>query len=137
MIEVWLFYNLFTYIKLNCFTIADVELPSFGLTCPRNIKQYADKTKNFTSITWPPVVATDNSGIKPLVIITGKRSIYYEGRHEIVYNATDRAGNYKICKFYVNVEGKLYAFILLIGAMSKVYQFSKQFTQNKAIRFSF
>lgn len=56
--------------------------------------------------------AIDNSGIIPVVMISGKRSIYYEGRHEIVYNATDNTGNYKICKFYVTVEGKLDGSIL-------------------------
>ena len=83
-------------------------MPSFGLTCPNDIKRYADKAKNYTEITWPPVVATDNSGITPNVTITGVESIYYKGNHEIVYNATDEAGNYKICKFYVTVEGKLH-----------------------------
>lgn len=82
----------------------DVESPSFGLTCPTDIKQNADRAKNYTNISWPPVVATDNSEIAPTVIITGKMSKYYEGKHEVIYNATDEAGNYKICKFYVTVE---------------------------------
>lgn len=86
---------------------SDVERPSFGLTCPGDIKRYADRSKNYTAVTWIPVEATDNSGMPPNVTSSGVESRYYEGKHEIVYNATDEAGNYKICKFHVTVEGKL------------------------------
>lgn len=84
---------------------ADVERPSFGLTCPGDIKRYADKGKNYTEVTWSPVEATDNSGMPPNVTSSGVESRYYNGKHEVVYNATDEAGNYKICKFHVIVEG--------------------------------
>ena len=85
-----------------------MESPSFGLTCPGDIEQYADESKNYTTIKWSSVVATDNSGVIPTVRSIGVESTYYEGKHEVVYNATDEAGNYKICKFYVVVKGKLF-----------------------------
>lgn len=85
-----------------------MERPSFGSSCPSDVKRFADKGKNYTEITWPPVVATDNSGIRPNVTSSGVESRYYKGKHEVVYNATDEKGNYKICRFYVTVEGKLF-----------------------------
>ena len=85
-----------------------MESPSFGLTCPNDIEQYAEMSKNFTTVTWSPVVATDNSGIEPTVRSIGVQSTYYEGKHEVLYNATDEAGNSKSCKFHVVVKSKLY-----------------------------
>lgn len=86
----------------------DVETPSFRLTCPSDIRQYADKGKNYTTINWLPVVATDNSGLVPTVTSSGVKNIYYQGKQEVIYNASDAAGNYRICRFHVTVEGKPY-----------------------------
>ncbi|PFX23098.1 sushi, von Willebrand factor type A, EGF and pentraxin domain-containing protein 1-like isoform X2 [Stylophora pistillata] len=82
----------------------DVESPSFGLTCPSDIKTYADKGKNYTQVSWPPVIATDNSGLAPNVTSRGVQGIYYSGKYEVSYNASDGAGNFKICKFHISVE---------------------------------
>ena len=84
-----------------------MERPSFGSTCPYDIKRYADRAKNYTAVSWPPVIATDNSGVTPNVVSTGVTSIYYTGRHTVTYNASDEAGNSRICKFYVIIEGKM------------------------------
>ena len=85
-----------------------MERPSFGVTCPSDIKHYADRAKNYTTVTWAPVVASDNSGVVPSVteygVPTGNR--FYQGRHRVIYNASDAAGNYKVCMFHVTVEGK-------------------------------
>ena len=83
-----------------------MESPSFGFTCPSDIKRYADRAKNYTTVTWPPVIATDNSEVTPSVVPSGVSNIYYIGRHQVMYRASDEAGNYKLCKFYVTVEGK-------------------------------
>ena len=87
-------------------TSLDVESPSFGSTCPSDMRRYADRAKNSTTVTWPAVLATDNSGMAPNVSPTNVKSNYYKGRHLVIYNASDEAGNYKTCKFYVTVEGK-------------------------------
>ncbi|XP_022794659.1 sushi, von Willebrand factor type A, EGF and pentraxin domain-containing protein 1-like [Stylophora pistillata] len=79
----------------------DEESPSFGFTCPSDIKRYADKGKNYTTLTWPTVVATDNSGKKPNLSSSGVKSVYYNGKHEVVYNASDDSMNYKICRFHI------------------------------------
>ena len=84
-----------------------MERPSFGSTCPYDIKRYADRAKNYTAVSWPPVIATDNSGVTPNVVSTGVTSIYYTGRHTVTYNASDEAGNSRICTFYVIIEGKM------------------------------
>ena len=84
----------------------DVQSPSFGVTCPSDIKRFADRGKNFTAVTWPAVIATDNSGVVATFTKSGVRSIFYRGKHLVLYNATDEAGNYKTCTFFVVVEGK-------------------------------
>jgi len=85
-----------------------VERPSFGVTCPSDIKHYADKAKNYTTVNWATVVATDNSGVVLSLVEYGVPTAnrFYQGRHQVTYNATDAAGNYKVCMFYVAVEGK-------------------------------
>ena len=85
----------------------DVENPSFGVTCPSDIKRFADRGNTFTAVTWPTVIATDNSGAVPTLTKTGVKNIFYRGRHLVSYKATDEAGNYKTCKFFVTVEGKI------------------------------
>ena len=83
-----------------------MESPSFGVTCPSDIRRFADRGKNYTTVTWDPVIATDNSGVAPNVTVSGVKSTYVQGRHLVMYHATDEAENYKACKFYVTVEGK-------------------------------
>ena len=83
-----------------------MESPSFGSTCPYDIKRYADRAKNYTAVSWPAVVATDNSGVTPNVFSTGVTNIYHTGRHTVTYNVSDEAGNSRICKFYVFIEGR-------------------------------
>ena len=85
-----------------------MERPSFGVTCPSDIKRYAERAKNYTTVNWSPVVATDNSGVVPNMTEYGVpiANRFYEGRHQVIYNASDAAGNYRICKFHVTVEGK-------------------------------
>ena len=83
-----------------------MESPSFGFTCPSDIRRYADRAKNYTTVTWPSVTATDNSGVAPNVFTIGVKSIYYTGKQLVMYNASDKAGNYEVCKFYVIIEGK-------------------------------
>ena len=86
-----------------------MERPSFGVTCPEDIKRYADWAKNYTTVTWSPVVAVDNSGVVPNVAEYGMpiANRFYQGRHEVIFNASDEAGNYRICQFHVTIEGKL------------------------------
>ena len=85
-----------------------MERPSFGVTCPSNIKHYADRAKNYTTVNWAPVIATDNSGVVSRMTEYGVPTAngFYQGRHRVTYNASDTAGNYKVCVFFVTVEGK-------------------------------
>lgn len=87
--------------------LLDVESPSFGVTCPSDIKRFADRGQNYTTVNWNPVIATDNSGVAPNVTTSGVKSIYVKGKHLVMYKASDEAGNSKICKFHVSVLGRL------------------------------
>ena len=98
-----------------------MERPLFGVTCPSSdINRYADRAKNYTTVNWPPVIATDNSGMATNVtqhgVPTGNK--FYEGRHEVIYNASDAAGNYRICRFHVTVKSKLFFTLLLSNGRS-------------------
>ena len=99
--------------KQGVLLVLDRESPSFGRTCPDGFRATADKGKSYTTVSWLPVVATDNSGIDPVVTSSGVTPKYYKGKHLVVYNASDQAGNFKICQFYISVDGRLSnAFIL-------------------------
>ena len=98
-----------------------MESPSFGLTCPGDIKRFAERAKNYTTITWSEVEATDNSGETPTVTVTGVRRMYYVGKHLIVYKARDEARNFKLCQFHVTIEGKIKEFFLVSSAVYTVY----------------
>ena len=98
-----------------------MESPSFGLTCPGDIKRFAERAKNYTTITWSEVEATDNSGVTPTVTVTGVRRMYYVGKHLIVYKARDEARNFKLCQFHVTIEGKIKEFFLVSSAVYTVY----------------
>ena len=83
-----------------------MESPSFGVTCPSDIRRFADRGKNYTTVNWDPVIATDNSGVPPNVDTSGVKSTYDKGKHVVMYKASDEAGNSKICKFHVSVLGR-------------------------------
>lgn len=102
-----------------------MESPSFGLTCPGDIKRFAERAKNYTTITWSKVEATDNSGVTPTVTVTGVRRMYYVGKHLIVYKARDEARNFKLCQFHVTIEGKRKVINLVSSAVCTVYFESK------------
>ena len=102
-----------------------MESPSFGLTCPGDIKRFAERAKNYTTITWSEVEATDNSGVTPTVTVTGVRRMYYVGKHLIVYKARDEARNFKLCQFHVTIEGKSKVINLVSSAVCTVYFESK------------
>ena len=102
-----------------------MESPSFGLTCPGDIKRFAERAKNYTTITWSEVEATDNSGVTPTVTVTGVRRMYYVGKHLIVYKARDEARNFKLCQFHVTIEGKSKVINLVSSTVCTVYFESK------------
>ena len=72
------------------------------------------KGTNYTTVTWNPVKATDNSGVEPNVSASGVENVYYKGKHLVTYIARDEAGNNKSCTFYVAVEGNAIYFSISI-----------------------
>ena len=85
--------------------LADVEKPSFGKTCPQGMRVYAERGVNYTRVTWPPVLVTDNSKQLPVTVSTGVMSTYDIGKHAVTYTSTDTAGNKATCSFEIIVEG--------------------------------
>ena len=85
--------------------VADTEKPSFN--CPPEKTVFADEGQTTASVEWDQVVANDNSGHVNLAVspdVTPPH-VFVEGRHIVVYTATDPSGNTKLCDFRVNVEG--------------------------------
>ena len=116
--------------------LLDKESPSFGGTCPDGLRTTADKGKSYTTVSWPPVVATDNSGINPVVTSSGVTPKYYIGKHLVKYNASDQAGNSKICQFYISVDGKLsIALIPLATTYCNTFCFMANNIHEKITRF--
>ena len=86
---------------------ADEEPPSYGNSCPQDIRKYTDKNDD-VYITWTPPKSTDNSGEPTSVRKTGLSgsSKYPVGTTTITYSAKDTAGLTTICSFSISVISK-------------------------------
>ena len=100
---------LFAYF-LFCFFPSDIQAPSFNETCPSAQTVLADEGKTSATVSWGPVIATDND--QALVSVSPNVTSPYEfaeGGHTLIYTATDRSGNTRFCHFRVTVLGKKHA----------------------------
>ncbi|XP_022807492.1 sushi, von Willebrand factor type A, EGF and pentraxin domain-containing protein 1-like isoform X2 [Stylophora pistillata] len=87
------------------FFCQDLEAPSFGETCPLARSVLADEGKTSATISWEPVIASDND--QAIVTVTPHVTsphIFSEGSHSVTYTATDPSGNVKFCYFQVTVQ---------------------------------
>lgn len=95
-------------LKFSCFIlILDIQAPSFNETCPSNLSVLADEGQTSATVSWGPVIATDND--RALVTVTPNITSPYafsEGGHTLAYKATDPSGNKRFCHFRVTVVGK-------------------------------
>jgi len=84
----------------------DNEAPSFGETCPSPHSVFAEEGKTSATVTWGPVIATDNdqSNVTVSPEVTSPH-VFSEGSHTVVYTATDPSGNTKLCYFHLTVQG--------------------------------
>ena len=69
---------------------------------PQQKKERA--TQLYRGLQWLLQTILVSIQLLPQVGVTPK---YYKGKHLVVYNASDQAGNFKICQFYVSVDGRL------------------------------
>ncbi|XP_033099723.1 uncharacterized protein LOC117103263, partial [Anneissia japonica] len=85
-------------------TVEDFEPPEFT-NCPDNITETTDERVNYTMVSWSPVTAEDNSLVEPNIESShNSNDSFYIGTVEVVFTATDNAGNEATCSFFVTVE---------------------------------
>ncbi|XP_035694585.1 sushi, von Willebrand factor type A, EGF and pentraxin domain-containing protein 1-like [Branchiostoma floridae] len=84
-------------------TCIDIEPPSF-IYCPRDITVYADRGDTGALVNWTLPVAEDNSGENPTLTWNICPCVLPVGEYDVVYVATDDAGNQQTCEFTVKVD---------------------------------
>ncbi|XP_038072761.1 uncharacterized protein LOC119741140 isoform X2 [Patiria miniata] len=81
------------------------NLAPMAVSCPNDTIIPADPGVNFTVVTWPPVVISDNVGVTSLDVSHPNGSTFYIGSVMVSYIASDLAGNTApSCNFTVTVE---------------------------------
>ena len=99
--------NLINELIETLYIPADLERPRM-LSCPDDIKH--ETNRNEIRVMWPYPEFEDNFDRPPVQLrITSNRNpgvLFPWGRYEVVYTATDRAGNSGNCKFFVEVGRK-------------------------------
>lgn len=87
---------------------SDVEAPKFTF-CPSTILKGTDPGSNTSHVVWRIPTASDNSGATVTVTLEkgpSPGSQLGAGKYDIVYNATDLAGNTaRDCSFSIIVKG--------------------------------
>ena len=78
-------------------------------SCPMDIKKQTNK--NEIRVTWAYPVFEDNFDRPPVQLrITSNRNpgaLFPWGRYQVLYTASDRAGNKATCEFFIEVGRKL------------------------------
>ncbi|XP_071103521.1 sushi, von Willebrand factor type A, EGF and pentraxin domain-containing protein 1-like [Haliotis cracherodii] len=91
------------------FECSDIEDPVFT-NCPsQTIHQQAAHGQDVTAVTWPQIIATDNSGNVPSILPLGgynrTSGLFPPGVHVVAFDAEDDTGNKATrCTFAVNVD---------------------------------
>ena len=87
--------------------------------CPDDIVM-DDVTTAEIRVHWQQPTATDNSGVQPALHSTRESGEYFAvpGSYEILYTATDGAGNEARCSFRITLERKYGTFLFKALARS-------------------
>ncbi|XP_030830190.1 uncharacterized protein LOC588928 isoform X5 [Strongylocentrotus purpuratus] len=83
-------------------TVRDTEDPVIG--CLSDITVNSTAGQSNAIVSWTPPNATDNSGSYELTFNTAVGASFEIGSFEVIYIASDDAGNTDRCTFFVNVE---------------------------------
>ncbi|XP_072175625.1 uncharacterized protein [Diadema setosum] len=83
-------------------TVTDDEKPTFS-GCPQNITTRTDPGKTSVSLTWNDPVASDNVGVVDVTTNRVSGEAFAIGTAQVVYEASDAAGNVGECIFYIVV----------------------------------
>lgn len=111
--SIQLFLQLFGNLKLGLRVItlslslspsADTEDPVIG--CLSDITVNSTAGQSNAIVSWTPPNATDNSGSYELTFNKAVGASFEIGSFEVIYIASDDAGNTDRCTFFVNVEGE-------------------------------
>ncbi|XP_025112202.1 deleted in malignant brain tumors 1 protein-like isoform X2 [Pomacea canaliculata] len=74
------------------------------ITCPYNINVNAEKGKTSATVSWSPIVASDNSGSVTVITSMTSPIVLNEGMYTITAKAFDSSGLSSSCSFSVNVN---------------------------------
>ena len=93
-----------------CFSvISDDEDPKFSVDSINNIDQGTDTGQSYATVTWTVPTASDNSGNNPTVSVTPSNFNppiqLNDGTYNVIYTATDTAGNTATLSFTITVRG--------------------------------
>jgi hypothetical protein len=94
--------SLNTYTDSFTVTVNDNEAPS--ITQPADIEVGNDPSLATATVTFPPLVTTDNSGQAPTVTFTPPAGAFPIGRTPVTARATDPVGFFREVTFYVTVN---------------------------------
>ena len=93
--------------RFYCFGTTDQERPRVD-SCPNDTRR--ETNKNEIRVTWDYPTFVDNFDRPPVQLrINSNRNpgaLFPWGRYQVLYTATDRAGNKATCEFYVEVGRK-------------------------------
>lgn len=89
-------------------TFLDIHPPTFGASCPTGpLVAYAERGIFSALVNWTEPVATDTSGIAPVVTSNYRApQRFSQGSHVITYTALDQSGNRATCSFTIEVLGE-------------------------------
>ena len=98
------FYRL---LKLNDISLSDTEAPTCGFCPPDIVKD--DRENAVERVNWDRAECTDNSGDPPSLVSSRPNGDLFAvpGNYDIVYTATDEAGNEnKNCSFRISLSSE-------------------------------
>lgn len=100
-------------------------------SCPKDIKKQTNN--NEIRVTWDYPEFEDNFDKPPVqLLITSNRNPganFPWGRYQVLYEASDRAGNKANCEFYVEVGRKLKAFLSCVSVCAPSFHFTVPITR--------
>ncbi len=85
------------------FTVEVIDAEAPEVTCPANITIPNDSGFCAALVSWNPISATDNCGIDTAMTSVPNNSVFNVGTTQVLYTATDIAGNIDSCTFDVEV----------------------------------
>ena len=93
-------------VKSTLFLLSTDEEPP-NLQCPEDISENTDEDQAYATVSYEPVVLSDNDGNEPTLTASPMGDQFQIGETEVTLTAQDEAGNMNSCTFNIIVTGKL------------------------------